>query len=157
MALTRANVESILIRRVGRLMTAADMDGSTVAGTNADLNDPIGYALRASGLSVSSVAAVADADVAGVGDDLIDQVLDIAEWRTLLSIEGNYDDVDISANGRSESLSQTMKQVQAKIDRLQKRITEIHGVGLGTLTGGSIALDFMAKGDDAFVVEASEE
>jgi len=46
MALTRANAEVILIRRVGALLTAADLDGTTVDGTNVDLNDPFASALR---------------------------------------------------------------------------------------------------------------
>jgi len=66
MTITRANVESILIKRVGKLMTAADMDGSTVGGTNADLNDPIGRALRRIGYTTASIIAVADVDIAGV-------------------------------------------------------------------------------------------
>lgn len=45
MALTRANVEAILIRRLGGIFEAVGLDGATADGSNEDLNDPIGWAL----------------------------------------------------------------------------------------------------------------
>ena len=41
MTLTRASVEAMLIRRAGKLLTVAGLDGATKDGTNADLGDPI--------------------------------------------------------------------------------------------------------------------
>lgn len=142
MTITRTQVERILIKRCGLLMTAAGLDGVTINGTNADLDDPIGVALRASGLSVADISAVSDSDLASVSSDLIDQVLDIAEYRALQNIEGNLDQVDITIGPRSESLNQLATQIKPKIERLQMRISRLYGLGLGALNAGVIALDF---------------
>ncbi len=149
MTATRADLETILISRAGKLLAAADLDGETRNGTNGDLNDPLATGLRRSGYSVASLAMVSDSDVAAIADDDIDKVLDLAELRCLENIEGNYDDVDISVTDRSESLSQLVKQVQTKIDRLQKKIERAYGIGQGTLSAGTIGLDFMQKNDVA--------
>ena len=138
MSLTRANTEQILIRRCGKLLTAAGLDGTTVAGNNADLNDPLGWALRKSGYSVASVAAIADADLAAVSADDTDKLLDLAELRALETILGNLDDVDITLGQRSESLSQLSAQVEKKLTRLQARVEKAYGVGIGTLQAGMI-------------------
>lgn len=142
MTITRTQVERILVRRCGLMMTAAGLDGVTINGTNDDLDDPIGVALRASGLSVADISAVSDADLAAVTDDLIDQVLDIAELRALQNVEGNFDQVDITIGPRSESLNQIAAQLKPKIERLEMRISRLYNIGLGALSAGVIGLDF---------------
>ena len=57
MALTRAAVEAVLLRRVGSLLEEVGLDGSTV--NNSDLNDPIGYAVRQVGGTVADASAAA--------------------------------------------------------------------------------------------------
>jgi hypothetical protein len=145
MTITRANVEEVLIRRAGKLMAAADLDGASYHGANADLNDPIGWALRQMEYAVASLVNVADSDLASVTDADIDQLLDMAEYRLMENVEGNFDDVDISANGRSERLSQLMEQVTKRLERLKTKIETVYGLGLGTLDAGVIALDFIEK------------
>ena len=142
MTITRTQVERILIKRCGLLMTAARLDGVTINGTNADLDDPIGVALRTSGLSVADISAVSDSDLASVTNDLTDQVLDIAEYRALQNIEGNLDQVDITIGPRSESLNQLATHIKSKIERLQMRISRQYGIGMGALSAGVIGLDF---------------
>ena len=141
MALTRANTEFMIETRAGPLLTAADMDGTTVDGTNADLNGPIGRAVRALGHSVASPVAVADADVAAVTDAQLDEFLDVAELYTLEAILGNLDDVDIKVGPRSESLSQLAEQVERKIKRLLKRLERLYGYGMGVVAAGYIRKD----------------
>ena len=148
MTITRANVEEVLIRRCGKLMTAADLDGESYYGANKDLNDPIGWALRQMEYAVAALVNVADSDLAAVTDADVDQLLDMAEYRLMDNIEGNFDDVDISANGRSESLSQLMVQVTKRLERLKTKIEAVYGLGLGTIEGGVIALDFIEKDED---------
>jgi hypothetical protein len=147
MTITRAEVETILIRRCGSLLTAADLDGTTINGTNVDLNDPIGAALRRMEYTVASLTAVTDLDLAPVSADDVDQLLDLAELRTLENIEGNLDDVDITVGPRSESLNQLSVRVRMKIDTKRREIEKAYGLGLGTLSAGVVTLDFMEKGD----------
>lgn len=147
MGLTRANVETILIKRCGRKMLAASMDGTTSNGTNDDLNDPIGYALRVMGYQVTDIAQVADSDLAGVSVEEYDELFDRAELRTLENIAGNLDFVDISVGPRREALAQLSNQVERAVERLQARINRLYG-DLGRFEAGAISLDFQAKDDD---------
>lgn len=125
MALTRANVESILVKRCGSLMSLVDM-AVTVAGSNADLNDPIGYALRWAGYSVSNIASVSDTDLSSVADADYDQILDIGELRTLQNVLGNYTLVDIQNGPQSEKFSQTIQVVKDRIAALKSLADELY-------------------------------
>jgi hypothetical protein len=141
MSLTRANVESILVKRCGRLLTAADLDGSTVDGTNADLNDPIGWAVRQAGYTVTDITAVADADLASVATTNYDELLDLAELRALETILGNLDDVNIKIGPRSEDLSDLARQVEKRLELQRKKVELEYGYGVGTLEAGVITLE----------------
>lgn len=146
MAITRINVETILVARVGALMTEADLDGSTVDGTNADLNDPIGVALRDMGESVADVSDVADTDLSGVVETDYNELLDRVELRTLESIEGNFVLVDVTAGPRSEKLSQMASFIQTRKTQLLDRIREQHGVG--AIEAGYLIQDFVEHADE---------
>ena len=130
MPLTRANVESILIRRCGRLLAACALDGTTVGGTNADLNDPIGLAIRQLGGTVASIVAVADADLATLADHQVDALLDLAELRALESCLGNLPDVDVAVGPERESLGQLGTRLEAAIARTRAKVQRDHGIGL---------------------------
>lgn len=148
MALTRANVESILIKRVGTILDKAGLDGTTVDGTNADLNDPIGYALRKLGYSVSDATAVADADLAGLATDDTDALLDLAEVRALEScLTAILTIVSITVGPRKQEYSDMAKGLQSLIARKQGRIDAEYGLGVQTLEAGVLNLDFQEKGD----------
>lgn len=127
MAITRANAEAILIGRLGTLMTEAGLDGTTVDGTNADLNDPFASALRSMGYTVADITNVSDVDLSALAEEDYNEFLDRAELRVLESIEGNYVLVDITAGPRSEKLSQLLDHVRARKDQLWEKIKEEHG------------------------------
>ncbi len=141
MTVTRTTLEKLLVKRASSIMTFVGM--STLAvGSNDDLNDPIGYGLRQSDLTVADHADVVDGDVANVTDALLDQVLDIAELRLLKNILGNLDEVDLEMGPRSEEFSQIADRVEGKIERLEKSVTDQYGVGLGALSSGIITQNF---------------
>jgi len=148
MAITRANVEATLIKRLGQKMTAAGLDGTTFSGSNTDLNDPIGMALRTIGVSVTDISLVTNSDLSGVTGDQIDALLDIAELRTLQNISGNLTAVDQSVGPRDMSLNQLSNQVEKAIERLTEYIAKVHGYGIGSLDAGTISLDFQEKPSD---------
>jgi hypothetical protein len=121
------------------------MDGMTTDGSNLSLNDPIGFAVRKLGLTVVDLANFADGDLAAVSATDYDQLLDLAEYRTLESILGNLDDVNISVGSRSESLGQLSDQVEKKMERLAGRIQREYGLGVGSLSAGVIGLGFQEQ------------
>jgi hypothetical protein len=148
MTITRANLEAILVRRAGKVMAIVGLDGASANGANADLNDPIGFALRKAGYGVTSIALVADADVASLSDDDVDLVLDLAELRLLKNLQSNMTNVDFTIGPHSESQSQIGARLEKRIDQLETSIAQDYGVGIGTLEGGTISLDFAEHGDD---------
>lgn len=141
MSLTRANTEFLTVSQCGPLLTAADMDGTTVDGTNLSLNAPIGRAVRDLGHSVASAILVTDADVASVTDAETDEFLDSVLLRTLEAILGNLDDVDITTGPRSERLSQLAEQVERRADRLRASMEEDYGLGLAAPEQGYITIN----------------
>jgi hypothetical protein len=149
MTITRANAETILIRRVGKALAAAGLDGTTVDGTNVDLNDPLGWACRQLGYAVDSPTAVDDDDLASVTDADLDQFLDMAEWRTLESaLNAALALVDTSVGPIRESLSQLAAGLEKRIARLEARLQRDYGVGLATLEGGYLTLEFAEHDTD---------
>jgi hypothetical protein len=141
MAVTRANVENVLVKRLGPLMTKAGQDGTTVDGTNTDLADPIAWALRTVGYTTADITNPTTAEVASAEDD-IDQVVDLAEFRALGSMLTNLDDVDVTVGPRSEKLSQLAAQVQKRLDSVKDRIEDIYGYGASSLETGVITYEF---------------
>lgn len=135
MALTKSQVETVLLGRCGGKMGAAGMSVTALA-------EPIATALTKLGLPPSDPTAVTDADLALVTEDDRLKLFDLAELRTLKSIQGNLDTVNISVGPRTEQLNQLYEQVDKAITRLELYIAGEYGIGLGTLRGGTLSLDF---------------
>lgn len=129
MPLTRANVEALLIARVGAWLTSVGLDGVTVSGANLSLNDPIGWAIRQAGGAVAAPALVTDADVATVASSDIDKLLDLAEYRALLSVLSNNTATDIKAGPVEIKDSQFGTALLARIAALRAQIGADYGIG----------------------------
>ena len=140
MSITRANVENVLVHLLGPMLTKAGML-ILVDGTNDDLGYPIGWALREAGYTTADITSPTDAEVNSAEDD-IDEVVDLAELRTLANIVGNLDDVDVTVGPRSEKLSQLAIQVQKRLDSVEKRLEKLYGFGASSLGTGVITYEF---------------
>jgi hypothetical protein len=142
MALTRANVELILVARVGTLLTAVGLDGTTVDGTNTDLNDPIGYGIRQTGGTVDSAVLVDDTDVARIGESDYDELLDKSEYRTLLSIQGNFVLIDTKIGPRDEKWSSLGNNLDKLIAAKKKMIDSMYLISEWSLAADIVEFDF---------------
>ena len=148
MAVTRANVEAVLIKRAGQLMQAAGMDGTTVSGSNTDLNDPIGGAIRRLGYATADMSLVTDADVGQVPSEKLDAFLDLAEVRCLENVIERLDDATVySGVSGSSRMSSRVRQIQAMVDRKRGYVEREHKLGLGQLEAGSISQDFVQRAE----------
>jgi hypothetical protein len=148
MALTRAQVETLVIKRTSKRLIFVGLDGTTVNGSNADLAEPISTALQRMGITPADITNPANSDLTGVENVL--ELIDLAELRVLENIHGNMDMVDISVGDRSERLSQFTAEVEKAIERKRAQIEREYGIGLGSLSGGVVSLDFQQKHDDDF-------
>lgn len=147
---TRANLESVLVKRAGAMMSVVSM-AVTFAGSNADLNDPIGYALRQAGYAVANAFSVVDADVAEVTDADLDMVLDYAELRLLETISTNLAQyVDITNGPNSEKMSQYSTALDKRIEKLQTKVDASYGASVEV---SAVHYDFATHGDDEPITE----
>ncbi len=146
MALTRVIAETILVKRLGPMMGVAEM-AITIVGTNADLDDPLAWATRGVDGSTAAHNTVTDAELASVASTKYDDLMALAEWRTLKNIQGAINAVDITTGPRSERLHQFVEQVQVMLDRLEPTI-EALGVLTTAMAAGYITLDFSEHGED---------
>jgi len=104
-------------------------DGTTVTGSNADLNDAIGAAIRRLGGTVTTPTSVTDTDVQTVATADFDALLDIAELRVLYSIRGNLIYVDTTAGPFTDRYSDIGDYLKDQIDALEEKIEDEHGIG----------------------------
>lgn len=147
MIITRAQVETLLLRRCGRRMAFVEFS-QTVNGDNADLADPIATALIAMGVMPTDITAPADADFATLTDSQTPELLDRSELRLLQNILGNMDAVNISVDGRSEAYGQMTTSLEQVITRLQAKVNADYAGAGNTLSTGLIIQNFATKGDD---------
>jgi len=126
---TRAQAETVLVRRVGRYLTLAGLDGTTNNGTNADLADPIAWALRKLELPVADPTNPSTGEVAAT--TRVDALFDLAELRTLENILGNLSLVTATVGPRTEHYNDLAKRLGEMIPRKRKAIEQEHGISLG--------------------------
>lgn len=133
MAYTRAQVETLLLRRFGSFLTKVGMDGTTANGTNTDLEDPILSGLHACGIYPADPTNLTDSDLTDVGNTNVNKFLDLAELRGLENIAGNNTLVDVKAGPLAESLGQLATTLEKRIARLQEKINAKYNLNLRTV------------------------
>lgn len=136
--LTRAKVERTLVRRCGRLLSFANLDGKTDTGTNADLSDPIATALRDIGIDPFDPVEPSTSDIASVASDDHARFLDIAELRCLESILNNIDEVSEKQGTDQQEWNQWLANLQKRVDAKRKALQELYGYGLGELRAATL-------------------
>jgi hypothetical protein len=115
----------------------------------ADLDEAIVYALASLGLAVASPAAPADADLEVLTGGQLPQFLDVALWRVLEAALNNLDPASLRSAGIEMSPAEARTLLMSQTTRIERRVKETYGVGLGTLSIGLLSADFAAKGTDA--------
>ena len=140
MALTRAQVETLIIKRVGLLFTELSLDGTTVDGTNADLNDPIVNALWLFDETVSNPALVADADIDDIAADEYREFVDTVEVRCLETALQALTAVNITVGPRSEAYDQLGQRIEKAIERKRAYMAKEYGTSVPTPSAGYISL-----------------
>lgn len=155
MALTRSQFETILIGRLGGWLTEAGLDGTSHAGANDALNDPIAYAVRRLGGTVANPVLVADGDLAGLASTDYDAAFDVAEWRALENLLRGLRKVDTRVGPLAQSFSQLRRDVLEAAKEKRSQIENDYGLLGATLQAGNITLDLSLKDEDTRLTEAS--
>jgi hypothetical protein len=121
------------------MMAAAGM-AVTVAGSNIDLADPIGWGLRQ--LDYTASINPTTAQVEAVTDADFDEFLDYVNLALLENISTNLDAVDTTVGPRSEKLDQLTDRVEGRLTRLLEKMRVEYGYGIGTAILGTITHEF---------------
>lgn len=145
---TRAHVEYFLVDRCGALLTFVGKDGTTVDGTNVDLVDAIGGAIRKLAGSVTDPTNVVDADVQTVESSSFDALIDVAELRLYYSIRGNLTTTDVTAGPFSEKYSDIGDYLDDQIKALEDKIEAEYGIGSADMQAGMITLSIASHDED---------
>lgn len=149
MAITRASVEEKLVRRLSAWMAKASL-AITYAGANADLDDPLDFAIGKLDGSVTTWGVPSTADLAALAASDHAALLDLAEYRLLQNILGNFDKVDVSSPAGAAQLDDLGQRIERRLKVLQAQIASEYGIAVvatsGTLTGGSLTLNIADDG-----------
>lgn len=150
--MNRANAEFILIARCGTILDAVGLDGTTVNGSNAALNDPLWHALDRLGYSVANIIAIANADIEAVTKEDYAPFLDIAELRTLeTALNAAMSLVDFSIGPRRESLSQLAESLAKTIETKRRQLLKDYGDLFGSgLEGGTFSVLSQEDGEGIY-------
>ncbi|MBK8467734.1 MAG: hypothetical protein IPL32_18120 [Chloracidobacterium sp.] len=142
MALTRAQIESVLLSRCKRRMELVGFN-IVASGNNTDLNDPISTALQLVGITPTNIACVVDGDLATITDH--SKLIDLAEIRLLENILGNFDLVTLQAASGTEHFSDGANALEKIIARKHAEIEKKYGIGAGLTVSGKRKFNFQAK------------
>ena len=124
MALLRNDVETILTKRVGAFLVAVAMNG---VYPNPALSDPMAWALRMLGLTPASYTTVVDSDLVSVSGSMVDALFDLAELRTLESVQQNLTKVTTKAGPVEERLGELGDRLLKLIPEKRKAVAAMHG------------------------------
>lgn len=147
MAFTRAQIETLLVRRCGKRLALVGLDGATADGTNADLADPIRAGLASVGVDAADPTDPTDADLAAVASADLPQLLDVAELRALESALGNWDLCDEQAGTDKQDWAKVGELLQKQIQALRDQLRDLYGLGAPGLSIGLVDLNFAESGD----------
>lgn len=150
MALTSANFDQILLSRTAAKLSYAKLNSTLDDGTNPALADGKVEGFRSLGLIPASPLNLVDADLTGVADVQLPQLLDIAELRTLENILGNRAAPDQMADTDNQQWhGKFYDSLEKTVERKSKRCLNRYGYGLASLTPGVFDLGFAETIDQA--------
>lgn len=129
MTITRANLEFAIVADLGAWMAQAGLAITTV-GSNASLNSPIGWAIRTSGGTTTVPSAVTDADILTVPSTVYyDQLVDLAELKTLEAVYQSYTKVDVKDLTSEKKSDQLRAAIWAMLKAKRDLIADTYGIG----------------------------
>lgn len=138
MPVTEAQIETEVIARDGPLLTSAGLDGTTVNGSNPSILPAVGWALRQMGYAPAAFGVVTSTDLARVPDNQADELIDLAEYRVLLNIQGRLSTTKISLGPLTEEFNGIGDLVKLKLTNLLLQLRALYGFGLGSIGVGVI-------------------
>lgn len=132
MAITKAEVDSIIMDRVGGFL--AEVRRMTGDPAKPSPEPAIAWAVRKLGYSTGTLTKATDADLAGVPVTQADALFDLAEYRTLLSIQTNLTAVSNQTGPVRDEWNDLSARLAKIIPDKIKAIAAAHNIELDTVT-----------------------
>lgn len=146
---TRAQVESIMVRRVGRILEFWHLDGQVKDGHNADVGAALGRALlEVGGTLPTNLASPSDADVDGVDAADLARVLDLTHLHLIEACLDNADEVRGRRGVNEQEWNGRIAELRRRYDQKLAEVGARYGDGVGSAGVGTIALDFLQPDPD---------
>jgi hypothetical protein len=147
-AITRAQVETILLARCGNTLVACDLSAQPQQDSSPRqyCSEPIAEGLRFLGVAPADSTAPADADLAGVPDADLPALLDVAELRLMECCAGAFVQVTWSRGNDKQALSDFAGRLDARIARKAEDARRKHGYGASAPAVANLDLGFAATG-----------
>lgn len=161
MALTRIAFDLAMRQNLERSLPKVGRDGTTVDGTNPDFSFGIAMALLEMGLPVADISNVTDAELSGITGRDVKMAIEIARYEALRMALSNWVEPDWVAGTDNEQANGALREsLRKQLDGWREELRNDYGIGdgtgspatttggLGTLTAGTIDLNFAATWDD---------
>lgn len=117
---TVANVTTVVTERCSSyLAKARALSGS---GSIPDIAQAIGWGVRMLGYTTAGLTTVTDGEVGAVSGDKLDALCDLAELRTLESIQTNLTAVNVTAGPLQEDLGSLAERLGEIVTERRKNI-----------------------------------
>lgn len=123
MALTRADVQKVLVRELGPFLDVAGLDGTTFETPNDAMENAIGRAITSSGGTVVSPPDVDDADVASITNNWYTFIM-LCQYYMLDTIWGNWPYVDQRDGDTEQKLNQLAERLLEKQKAIQDALKD---------------------------------
>jgi hypothetical protein len=135
MTITRSAVLTVLDHRCGAFLTEArKMTGDP---TKPNEEQCIGWAVRLLGYTTASLTDCVDGDLSPIPDAKADALLDLAELRTLESVQTNLTQVSSTTGPLRDEWNDLSKRLADIIGHKRANIAAQHGISLDKpLDGG---------------------
>jgi hypothetical protein len=121
MALTISSVEAVLAQRLSALVTLSAISTTVI------YDDPIAWALRRLGYTTAAVGNATDGEVGVVTGGAVDALLDLAELRTLETLQQQIQRVTTKAGPVQENWNDLREALKVLVPEKRKAVSAMHG------------------------------
>lgn len=148
MAVTRAQVEFLMIRRLGRLMHYWNLDGTTVDGTNPDIGAALARGLMGVGITPDDPTSPTDLEVAQCATARYPELFDLTHLHLLEACLDNTDEVRQREGVNEQEWNGRISELRRRYEQKRQDVAERYGEGLALGTSGTVTVQWLEPDPD---------
>jgi hypothetical protein len=149
MPLTRPQVETLMARRLGRLLQYWNLDGVTADGTNPDVGASLARSLMGVGVAPADATDPTDEEVARCATERHPELLDLTHLHLLEACLDNTDEVRQREGVNEQEWNGRISELRRRYEQKRQDVAERYGEGLALGIGGTIAVQWLEPDPEA--------